>query len=161
VASALLEQSAMTPAHTTEIALADLPPPPASQPRDPAARSLKVLLLDDQDDFRDVIRFSLVSNYHEVTEASNGVEGLQKVMQDTFDLIICDMMMPKLGGEMFYWAVTRIRPAARLRFIFVTGFKNDPKVLHFFDRIHATVLYKPFPIEALNAAIRDVDRKLR
>lgn len=148
----------MTPAQTTDFAPADLP---ASEPCDPKVRSLKVLLLDDQDDFRDVIRFSLVSNYHQVTEASNGVEGLQKVMQDTFDLIICDMMMPKLGGEMFYWAVTRIRPAARLRFIFVTGFKNDPKVLHFFDRIQATVLYKPFTIEALNAAILDVDRKLR
>ena len=57
--------------------------------------------------------------------------------------------------------MTRVRPAARLRFIFVTGHKNDPKVQHFFERIHATVLYKPFTIEALHAANREVDRKLR
>lgn len=122
---------------------------------------LKILLLDDDHDFRDVISQSLAENRHAVTEVPNGVDGLRAVMKETFDLIICDMMMPKLGGEMFYWAVTRVRPAARLRFIFVTGHKSDPKVQHFFERIHATVLYKPFTIEALHGAIREVDRKLR
>ena len=138
-----------------------LPAPPEGSLPGGNGQQLKVLLLDDDEDFREVISLSLVSNYHLVTEAPNGVEGLRAVMKDTFDLIICDMMMPKLGGEMFYWAVTRVRPAARLRFIFVTGHKNDPKVQHFFERIHATVLYKPFTIEALHAANREVDRKLR
>lgn len=122
---------------------------------------LKILLLDDDDDFRDVISASLASHSHQVTEAPNGVDGLRSVMKDTFDLIICDMMMPKLGGEMFYWAVTRVRPAARLRFIFITAHKNDPKVQHFFERIQATVLYKPFTLDSLIVAIREVDRKLR
>jgi CheY-like chemotaxis protein len=124
-------------------------------------QKLKVLLLDDQEDFRDVVRDYLISRFYEVTEASNGAEGLRAIMRDTFDLIICDMMMPKVGGEMFYWAVTRVRPAARLRFIFITGYQNDPKVDHFFRRIQATVLLKPFKLEELNASLLDVDRKLR
>jgi len=137
------------------------PVPPAGLAPGEKADRFKILLLDDDADFRDVIGAALVANFHEVTEVPNGVDGLRAVMKDTFDLIVCDMMMPKLGGEMFYWAVTRVRPAARLRFIFVTGHKNDPKVLNFFERIHATVLYKPFSIEALHAAIREVDGKLR
>lgn len=138
-----------------------LPAPPEGSLAGAKGPQLKILLLDDDEDFRDVIRLSLVSSRHAVTEAPNGVDGLRSVMKDTFDLIICDMMMPKLGGEMFYWAVTRVRPAARLRFIFITGYKSDPKVQYFFERIHATVLYKPFTIEALHAAMREVDRKLR
>ena len=138
------------------------PAAPAIEP--PAPRTtpaLKVLLLDDQTDFRDIIRDYLVSRFYKVTEVSNGAEGLRAIMRETFDLIICDMMMPKVGGEMFYWAVTRVRPAARLRFVFITGHQNDVKVNHFFRRIQATVLLKPFKLEDLNVSLLDIDRKLR
>ena len=144
----------------------DLAPPspaaPVIQPPPPrAAAPLKVLLLDDQEDFRDVLRDYLVSRLYKVTEVSNGAEGLRAIMRETFDLIICDMMMPKVGGEMFYWAVTRVRPAARLRFVFITGHQNDAKVDHFFRRVGATVLLKPFKLDDLNASLLDIDRKLR
>jgi DNA-binding NtrC family response regulator len=131
------------------------PPPPHGD------APLKVLLLDDQEDFRDVIRDYLVSRLYKVTEVSNGAEGLRAIMRDTYDLIICDMLMPKVGGERFYWAVTRVRPAARLRFVFITGHQHDPKVDHFFRRVQATVLVKPFKLDDLNASLLDIDRKLR
>ena len=124
-------------------------------------KPLRVLLLDDQEDFRAVITEFLITHHFEVTEVSNGAEGLRAVLRETFDLIVCDMMMPKVGGEMFYWAVTRVRPAARLRFIFITGHQNEPTVQHFFKRIDATVLLKPFQLNDLNACLVEVDRKLR
>lgn len=140
---------------------AAFPPAPGGQSKKAEVPALKVLLLDDQEDFRDIMRDYLISRFYKVTEVSNGVEGLREIMSQTFDLIVCDMMMPKVGGEMFYWAVTRIRPAARLRFIFITGYQNDPTVVHFFRRIQATVLYKPFKLEDLNSCLLAVDRKLR
>jgi CheY-like chemotaxis protein len=121
----------------------------------------RVLLLDDREDFRDVIRDFLISRFYKVTAVGNGAEGLREIMKDPFDLIVCDMMMPQVGGEMFYWAVTRVRPAAGLRFVFITGHQNDPKIQSFFQRVNATVLIKPFKLEALNSAILDVSRKLR
>ena len=81
-------------------------------------------------------------------------------MKGRFDLIICDMLMPRLGGEMFYWAVTRVRPATAKRFIFFTGHQNNPAIQFFFKRVNATVLLKPFKLAALDAAIRDVLRDL-
>ena len=119
-----------------------------------------MLLLDDRDDFREVLEDYLISRFYDVIAVPNGVEGLKEILKCPFDLIICDMMMPQLGGEMFYWAVTRMRPAASLRFIFFTGHQNDPKIQAFFQRINATVLIKPFKFDALNAAISDVFRKL-
>ena len=120
----------------------------------------KILLLDDRTDFQDVLRNYLISRSHKVTSAASGIEGLREVMKAAFDLILCDMMMPQMGGEMFYWAVTRIRAAARKRFVFFTGHKNNPAIDFFFRRVNATVLFKPFKLSALGSAIRDVFRKV-
>ena len=88
-------------------------------PPDYAFRSgQRVLLLEDRDDFREVLHDYLVSRSFQVTSVPSGVEGLREIIKDPFDLIVCDMMMPRVGGEMFYWAVTRIRPAAGQRFHF-------------------------------------------
>jgi response regulator RpfG family c-di-GMP phosphodiesterase len=70
------------------------------------------------------------------------------------------MMMPGMGGEMFYWAVTRTRPATAQRFIFFTGHRNNSAIEFFFQRVNATVLIKPFSLKALDSTIRDVLRKL-
>ena len=121
----------------------------------------RVLLLEDRDDFREVLRDHLVSRSYEVISVPSGVEGLREIMNGAFDLIICDMMMPKVGGEMFYWAVTRVRPATARRFIFFTGHQNNPSIEFFFRRVSATVLRKPFKLAALEFAIEGVLRKLR
>ena len=71
----------------------------------------RVLLLEDRDDFRDVLRDHLSFRKFRVTLAPSGVEGLLAIRENAFDIILCDMMMPRMGGEMFYWAVTRSRPA--------------------------------------------------
>ena len=121
----------------------------------------RVLLLEDRDDFRQVLHDHLVFRSYEVTSVRSGVEGLSEIMKGAFDLIICDMMMPKVGGEMFYWAVTRVRPATAKRFIFFTGHQNNPAINFFFRRVNATVLFKPFKLKELDLAIRDVFLKLR
>ena len=77
-----------------------------------------------------------------------------------FDIILCDMLMPRMGGEMFYWAVTRVRPATKKRFIFFTGHKNNPAIEFFFKRVNAKILFKPFQLAALDSAISDVIRKM-
>jgi CheY-like chemotaxis protein len=126
----------------------------------PKGPTLKVLLLEDRDDFREVLHDYLVSRFCQVTSVRSGVEGLREIMKGPFDLIICDMMMPQMGGEMFYWAVTRVRSAAAQRFLFFSGHKSNPAIEFFFERVNATVLFKPFKLSALDSAIRDVFRKL-
>jgi len=121
----------------------------------------KVLLLEDRDDFREVLHQHLAFRYYQVTSVPNGAEGLRKIMKGAFDLIICDMMMPEMGGEMFYWAVTRARPGTARRFIFFTGHQNSPALQFFFRRVNATVLMKPFHLAELDSAMRDVLLKLR
>ncbi len=126
----------------------------------PSKPSLKVLLLEDRDDFREVLHDHLAYRSYELTSVPTGVEGLREVMKEPFDLIICDMIMPRMGGEMFYQAVKRVRPAARQRFIFFSGHKNNPAIERFFRQVKAKVLYKPFNLSVLDSAIDDVFRNL-
>lgn len=121
-----------------------------------AASAVRLLLLEDRSDFRNVLREHLVSCGYQVISVASGIEGLHKVMMQPVDIIICDMIMPQMGGEMFYWAVTRVRPGARQRFIFFTGHKHNPSIEFFFRRVHARVLYKPFKLGELEAAIREI-----
>jgi DNA-binding NtrC family response regulator len=120
----------------------------------------RVLLLEDRDDFREALHEYLALRSFQVISVRSGVEGLREIMNGRFDLIICDMLMPKVGGEMFYWAVTRARPATAKRFIFFTGHQNNPAIQFFFKRVNATVLIKPFKLTALDSTIEEVLRKL-
>jgi CheY-like chemotaxis protein len=141
----------------TKVATLEIEAPPD----DVAGPAQRVLLLEDRGDFREVLRDHLVARSFQVTSVQSGVEGMFEIRKGAFDLIICDMMMPRMGGEMFYWAVTRIRPATARRFIFFTGHRNNPALEFFFQRVNATVLNKPFTLKALDSTIRDVFRKLR
>jgi len=151
-----------------DIGMADIPSldhgpastPPREVPPATAAPVKKVLLLEDRDDFQEVLRDHLASRSFQITSVPSGVEGLRAISKESFDIIICDMMMPQMGGEMFYWAVTRIQPALAQRFIFFTGHQNNPTIQFFFQRVQATVLLKPFKLVALDTAIDNVLRRL-
>jgi len=119
----------------------------------------KLLLLEDRDDFREVLRDHLSSKF-QVRLAPSGIEGLREIRENAFDIILCDMMMPQMGGEMFYWVVTRSRPATAKRFIFFTGHQNNPALEYFFSRVNATVLIKPFQLKELDTTIDNVLRRL-
>jgi two-component system response regulator CpxR len=58
----------------------------------------RILLIDDDDTVRAVIQAMLRSAGHDVVVAEDGLEGLDQVRQQAFDLIICDVIMPRLDG---------------------------------------------------------------
>jgi DNA-binding response OmpR family regulator len=119
----------------------------------------KCLLLDDDEDFVEILSEYLRSQNFQVFPAKNGVEGLKKIMADDFDLIICDMVMPHLPGDMFYVAVERTKPRLCRRFVFVTGHMGDPKIDAFIRKVGGLMLWKPFQMHDLATAIQNVLRK--
>lgn len=62
----------------------------------------KILLVEDDDIFRDFLVKFLTNKGFEVTTALNGVEGLKEVSQRIFDLIITDLKMPEMSGLEFF-----------------------------------------------------------
>ena len=95
------------------------------------------------------MREFLESHGYEVIAVENGVEGVHEVLSNEFEVILCDMMMPTLPGDMFYRAVERTRPHLCDRFIFMTGHRGSPKVNEFIRSVNGTMLAKPFQVDDL------------
>ena len=60
--------------------------------------SKKVLIVDDEEVIRKFLRIHLVKLGYEVTEAADGEQAIEQLGKDDFDLLICDIMMPKKDG---------------------------------------------------------------
>ena len=58
----------------------------------------RVLILDDEEAVREVIRMVLEEDGHEVAEASNGVTGLEMFRAQPVDVVVTDLIMPKKDG---------------------------------------------------------------
>jgi len=113
-----------------------------------------ILLLDDDIDLADTLKQLLESHNFVVTTVSNGVEGVREIMRFDFDLIMCDMMMPHMPGDMFYFAVQRTKPHLCSRFIFITGYPDKPEVVYFLAGLpDSVVLNKPVANDDLIRAI--------
>ena len=113
----------------------------------------RILLLEDDETLKDAIKDFLEANFYEVVSVSNGAEGVRAVLKDDFDIVICDMMMPKLPGDMFYTAIERMRPHLCRRFIFITGHRGNEKITNFIKQVRGTMLAKPFHMDDLLEAI--------
>jgi CheY-like chemotaxis protein len=112
-------------------------------------QSKRVLLLEDDEEFRGIIKDFLELNSYQVVNVKNGVEGVREIMAADFEVILCDMMMPTLPGDMFYLAVERMRPHLCSRFVFMTGYKGDAKVADFIKKVSGVILNKPFQMNDL------------
>ncbi|MEI9897458.1 MAG: response regulator [Chthoniobacter sp.] len=118
-----------------------------------------VLLVDDDVDLANTLKLLLESHNFIVTTSCNGADALREVMAFDFDVIICDMLMPKMAGDMFYLAVQKIKPQLAPRFLFVTGHADNPKVDSFLKSIDAEVVFKPVLTEELVRMISLVLRR--
>ncbi|MFC1508160.1 response regulator transcription factor [Candidatus Omnitrophota bacterium] len=58
----------------------------------------RILLVDDEEDLRNMLKFRLEATSYDVIEAADGQEGLSKARTERPDLIILDLMLPKIDG---------------------------------------------------------------
>jgi CheY-like chemotaxis protein len=91
---------------------------------------------------------------HTVDTAVNGVEALEKIDEQTYDLILTDTKMPILDGQGFYQEVGRRHPALLRRIIFVSGDVLDADKRAFLEQTGASTLAKPFDLEEVRQIIR-------
>lgn len=80
----------------------------------------RVLLIDDDPFVARGLSRLLSRNAH-VLVAATAAAARERLGSDTFDLILCDMMLPDVTGLTLYREIERWQPAAAERFVFVTG----------------------------------------
>lgn len=118
------------------------------------AQQSKILVVDDMADNVDIVRARLEHLGYDVIVAGNGEEALEKVRADLPDLVLLDVMMPKLDG---IEVVKRLKADATLPFIpvLLLTARNDPKdIIAGLDSGADDYLTKPIDNAALVARVR-------
>ena len=108
-----------------------------------------ILLVDDDRQLAESLQWILADENFLVDVAHDGNEAMLKVTTSRYDAVVCDIMMPQMRGDDFYCQATEIRPELRSRFVFITGFGNDPKLRAFLNTTGVKCLIKPFPMKKL------------
>jgi PAS domain S-box-containing protein len=121
----------------------------------PVARS-RVLVVDDEPAVGRAIRREL-ARHHDVTVARGGREALDLLRADaSYDVVLCDVMMPDLGGDELWEHVRRERPGLEQRFLFMTGGAFTQRAREFLASVRNRCLDKPFAPGELLGAIAGV-----
>ena len=139
---------------------ADLSPSPATLVPAPAERveHLRVLVVDDEPHILHYMQATLESWGHEVVLARDGSQALKIALMQPFDLIICDLRMPRLGGREMFQTLARMHPAVADRIIFATGDTVRGDTLRFLEELGRPFLQKPFKLDALRRVLAGVEK---
>ena len=117
---------------------------------------MRVLVVDDEKLIREVIKEYLVLENFEVYEAENGMEAVELVKNNNFDIIIMDIMMPKMDG---YSACKEIKKIKDIPFIMLSARGEEYDKLIGFDLGIDDYVTKPFSPKELVARIKAVTKR--
>ena len=123
----------------------------------PAKATGRVLLVEDEVAVRGVSARWLRRAGYDVTEADDGLDGLRFIEGDgeaPFDIIISDVMMPRMGGGEFGEAVRRRLPHIPL--LFLSGFYSEDRIAPLLAMPRTRLLPKPFALPALTDAVAEM-----
>lgn len=112
----------------------------------------KILIIEDDSDINKVITDTLTTSGYETTSAYSGTEGLMHLRQNTFDLVILDLMLPGLDGEELIVKFRKELESDTPVIILSAKDKLDHK-LDLFERGADDYMTKPFEIEELLARV--------
>ena len=123
-------------------------PSPASPAR------ARILLVDDDPMITELVVDMLGIEGYDVDTATNGIEALQKLERQRYDLIITDLHMPKLDGSGFYRELAQRKLHSLKRIIFLTGTTGASDEHRFVQESGVPVLFKPFNVSDLIELVR-------
>jgi signal transduction histidine kinase len=115
-----------------------------------------VLVVEDEAALGAAVAESLQDAGFIVDRAADGLEALDRVKERHFDLIICDLKMPRVGGMEFYRELETSKPEMTRRIMFVTGDVAGTDAERFLEDTGSRWLAKPFRLKDLLRAARDM-----
>ena len=120
-----------------------------------AFKGLRVLVVEDEPALAVAVSEALADAGFTVDRAADGEEGLTRLTEARYDLIVCDLKMPRIDGMQFYRAMAAATPALARRVIFVTGDVAGTDAERFLEETGCRWLSKPFRLGDLLRSARD------
>ena len=131
---------------------------PAMQPIPRASRqqAKTILVVDDDEMCRKLLAETLARDGHFVDTASDGQTALARIERTAYDIVIADIRMPGMGGDVLYAEIAKRVPQLASKVMFITGDNLSADTQEFLSTIPNPVLVKPFAIEELLVAVRNL-----
>src|SRR5213595_4334824 len=119
------------------------------------------ILVDDDAVNRQAMVLLLEREGHQIVAVENGLEAMERLgdHDNTFDAIVTDLQMPRLGGRAMYEQLVNSRPLVAKRFVFVTGDQARGETRSFLENCGQPSVTKPYDLGDLINAIGTVSRK--
>lgn len=118
---------------------------------------MKILICDDENLIREVIKEYLILEQFTVFEASNGLEAINIIKNKDIDLVIMDIMMPKMDG---YQTIKEIKKIKEIPFIVLSARREEFDKLIGFDLGIDDYVTKPFSPKELVARVKAVLKRM-
>ena len=132
-------------------------PPPRPRTEGPinTVAGASILVVEDETALATAVSDALRDAGYVVGRAADGEAALAEVKARRFDLVICDLKMPRLDGQSFYRALVETAPMLARRVIFVTGDVVGAQTEEFLSVSRCRWLAKPFRLADLLRAVRE------
>lgn len=119
---------------------------------------MKILVVDDTEENREMLTFILEMDGHDVTEATNGLEALEAVKNELPDLVLMDVLMPVMDGFESTVAIRKYLRDIYIPILFLTGLSDDETLSKCLTIGGDDFLYKPISNQVLRAKIKSHGR---
>lgn len=114
----------------------------------------RILVVDDDDNLRELLPAVLSQAGRAVDTARNGIEAVELLSQNHYDLILSDLRMPGLDGPALYDALRAIHPTSPIpRVIFMTGNVGGGDYAEFLRGTTEPMLEKPFSLDVVRRVV--------
>ena len=117
-----------------------------------------VLVVEDEPALATAVSEALEDAGYRVETAADGQQALERVQQSVYDVVICDLKMPRMDGRAFYLEIARTTPRLAQRIVFVTGDVAGTDAARFLEDTGCRWLAKPFRLRELLGVIRELVR---
>ena len=130
--------------------------PAKSRPR--KKRSLDILVVDDEVEVGKSVH-RILQREHRVDVTSSALDALAKLQARSYDLILCDLLMPEMTGMDLYARVAASSPEMAGRMVFMTGSAFGAHAHDFLGRSSNPSFEKPFDARSLRAVVAKVRKR--
>ena len=113
----------------------------------------KILIIDDEKSIRKTLREILEYEKYQVDEVSNGVEGIEKVKKGKYDVVLCDIKMPKMDGIEVLENVMKLKPETPM--VMISGHGNIDTAVEAVKKGAFDFIGKPLDLNRLLVTIRN------
>ena len=132
-------------------------PKPSFNTMEQRKKDIQVLVVDDEEGLRNLLRASLVKAGYKVTLASNGQEALDLFSRYDFSLVLLDVMMPGMDG---FATCVELRKRSNVPVVMLTALNRPDDIVHGFGLGADDYITKPFTFREVEARLQAIMRRM-